>query len=133
MVLQTNGYPQHIINRTARPKVKQRQQEEPPKYTVCLPYVKGIGEDLRRVCRKYDIRTIFNNMDTFRRQLTRVKDSDPTLTKACVVYKIPSLVPRLSTRLHRKYEGAGRRERKRAWYEPFAHARIIPGMSGIGY
>ena len=23
--------------------------------------------------------------------------------------------------------------RKRAWYEPFAHARIIPGMSGIGY
>lgn len=39
-----------------------------------------------------------------------------------------SLVRRLSTRLHRKY---GRRGgvKKRAWYEPFTHARIIPRMS----
>ena len=44
-----------------------------------------------------------------------------------------SLVPRLSTWLHRKYGGAGWRERKRAWYEPFLHARIITGMSGIRY
>ena len=33
-----------------------------------------------------------------------------------------SLVPRLSTQLHRKYQGEGRQERKRAWYELFAHA-----------
>ena len=34
--------------------------------------------------------------------------------------------------VHKKY-GKWWQERKRAWYEPFVHAQIIPGMSGIGY
>ena len=81
MVLRTNGYPDHVINIAARP-TKKRQQEEPPRYTVCLPYVKGVGEDhvkgvgedLRRVCRKYNIRTIFTTVGTLRRQLTTLQN-----------------------------------------------------------
>ena len=82
MVLSTNGYPEYVIHTTAGARRKRKQQEEPPKYTICLPYVAGLGEELRRVCRKYDIRTVFTTMDTLRWQLTRVKDTDPTLKKS---------------------------------------------------
>ena len=59
VVLKENGYPDHVIKAAAAPRRK-KQPEEKPKYTICLPYVSGVGEDLRRVCRKYDIRTAFS-------------------------------------------------------------------------
>ena len=43
----------------------------------------------RRVCRKFDIRTVFTTMSTLRQQLTKVKNTDPTLEKSSVVYRIP--------------------------------------------
>ena len=52
MVLSTNGYPEHVIHIAAGPRRKRKQLEEPPKYTISLPYVAGLGEELRRVCRK---------------------------------------------------------------------------------
>ena len=60
-------------------------------HTICLPYmyVSGLSEDVRRVCRKFDIRTVFSIISTLRQQLTRVKDVDPPLRKAGVVYKVP--------------------------------------------
>lgn len=89
MVLSTNGYPEHVIRAAANPRKKKQQQEEPPKHTICLPYEAGLGEDLRRVCRKYDIRTVFTTMNTIRQLLTRVKDTDATLKKSLVGYRIP--------------------------------------------
>ena len=87
MVLRTNGYPVHVIQAAARPRKKRTTLEEQPKYTICLPYVAGVGEDLRRVCRKFDIRTVFTTMSMLRQQLTKVKDTDPTLKKSSVVYR----------------------------------------------
>ena len=49
-----------------RLRKKRTTQEEQPKYTICLPYVAGVGENLRRVCRKFDIRTVFTTMSTLR-------------------------------------------------------------------
>ena len=77
-----------MIRAAAAPRRK-KQPEEKPKYTICLPYVSGVGEDLRRVCRKYDIRTAFSTVSTLRQQLTKVKDVDPLLSRAGVVYSIP--------------------------------------------
>ena len=57
MVLRTNGYPEHVIQAAARPR-KRTSQEQSTKCTICLPYVAGVREDLRRVCRKFDIRTV---------------------------------------------------------------------------
>ena len=68
---------------------KKATDKEEPKYTICLPYVAGLSENLRRVCRKYGIRTVFTTISTLRQQLTRVKDMDPLLKRAGVVYKIP--------------------------------------------
>ena len=44
---------------------------------------------MRRVCRRYNIRTVFRSASTLRRQLTRVKDQDPLEKKSEVVYQIP--------------------------------------------
>ena len=38
---------------------------------------------------KFDIRTVFTTVSTLRQQLTRVKDVDPPLRKAGMVYKVP--------------------------------------------
>ena len=57
-----------LIRSAARPR-REREPEETPRYTICIPYVSGVGENLRRVCRRYDIRTIFTTISTLRRQL----------------------------------------------------------------
>ena len=85
MVLRANGYPEHVIQAAARP-MKATTQEEQLKYTICLLYMAGVGEDLRRVCRKSDICTVFTTISILRQQLTEV---DPTLKKSSVVYRIP--------------------------------------------
>ena len=89
MVLRTNGYPEHVIEHATKPRRKKTTREEQTKYTICLPYIAGIGEDLRRVCRKFDIRTVFTTTYTLGQQLTKVKDTDPTLKRLSVVYCIP--------------------------------------------
>ena len=58
-------------------------------YTIRVPYVSGLSEDLRRICRRYDIRTVFTTTSTLPPQFTRVKGVDPLLSRAGVVYKIP--------------------------------------------
>ena len=66
-----------------------KPQEEPPEHTIYIPYVAGVGEDLRRVCRKHRIKTVFTTTSTLGQQLTKVKDIDPAIKKSGVVYQIP--------------------------------------------
>ena len=44
---------------------------------------------MRRVCRRFNIRTIFRSASTLRGQLMRVKDRDPLEKKSNVVYQVP--------------------------------------------
>ena len=87
-VLQENGYPYEVVRTASRPR-QQRTQEEQPRHTLYIPYVSGLGEDLRRVCRKYNIRTVFRTSSTLRQELSRTKDRDPPLKTSGVVYEIP--------------------------------------------
>ena len=80
--------PEHIIKSAVRPR-REGEPKESPKYTIRVPYVSGLSEDLRRICRRYDIRTVLTTTSTLRQQFTRVKDVDPLLSRAGVVYKIP--------------------------------------------
>ena len=52
------------------------------------PHVSGLSEDLRGVCRKYSIRTIFRTQSTLRRELSRIKDRDSVLKASGVLYEI---------------------------------------------
>jgi len=62
------------------------QEEESRSPVMMIPYVAGMSEDIRRVCRKFDIRVVFKSRRTLCLMLTRVKD---TLHKSNVVYCIP--------------------------------------------
>ena len=86
-VLQENGYPYEVVRTASRPRL-QRTQEEQSRHTLYIPYVSGLGEDLRRVCRKYNIRTVFRTSSTVRQELSRTKDRDPPLKTSGVVYGI---------------------------------------------
>ena len=55
---------------------------------VVVPYVSGLSEDIRRVCRRFGIRTVFQSCMTLQNQLTRVK---VRLTKSCVASVLHSL------------------------------------------
>ena len=88
VLISNNQRLSHIIKSAQRPRGA-KVEEETLKYTICLPYVSGLSEDVRRVCQKFDIRTVFSTISTLRQQLTRVKDVDPPLRKPGVVYRVP--------------------------------------------
>ena len=102
-VLEGNGYPETSVKTASKPRRAAEPTEE-PRATAFIPYVAGLSEDVRRVCRRYDIRTVFRSSSTLRsslvprphvvwsrdylrRQLMRVKDQDPLEKK-----RIPSPV-----------------------------------------
>ena len=54
-----------------------------------IPLVAGMSEDIRRVCRKYNIREVFKSVQTLRSMLTKVKDTLPLGKQSNLVYRIP--------------------------------------------
>ena len=56
---------------------------------IAIPYVSGLSEDIRRICRCFDIRVVFRSGPTLRSQLTKLKDKLPIETRSGVVYRIP--------------------------------------------
>ena len=69
-----NGYPRGFIRRaitkTAPSKIKEQLE---PKATVSIPYVRGVGEKLRRICGKAGIRVCFKSNRTLQSILMCVK------------------------------------------------------------
>ena len=51
---------------------------------MVIPYVAGMSEDIRRVCRKFNIRVVFKSRQTLRSLLTKVKGKQSN-----VVYRVP--------------------------------------------
>ena len=86
-VLRENGYPNSFITSASRPRPPRDQDES--QAVIYLPYVAGLSEDIRRVCREFNIRTVFRSAPTLRRQLTKVKDTDPAEKRSYVIYEIP--------------------------------------------
>ena len=74
--LEGNGYPEAFVKMASRPHTVREPAEE-PRATALIPYVAGLSEDVRRVCRRHNIRTVFQSTSTLRGQLTKVKDQDP--------------------------------------------------------
>ena len=86
--LHHNNYPESI---TSAPRnLDRRMEDNTRKLTmVCLPYVKGLAERIKKICSPYDIRTVFISDSTLRRYLFWVKPPmEFNMTKNCV-YSIP--------------------------------------------
>ena len=62
---------------------------------MVIPYVAGMSEDIRRVCRKFNIRVVFKSGRTLHSMLTKVKD---TLTIQCGISYPLQLRPSLHQR-----------------------------------
>ena len=90
-VPQENGYQYEVVRTASQPR-PQRTQAEQPLHTLCIPYVSGLSEELRRVCRKYSIRTVFWTASTLRWELSMVQGQRPALKASGVVYEIPAVV-----------------------------------------
>ena len=93
-MLRSNGYPGAFIRSAARPPQREEDPQDLPSEgssspLVILPYIAGVSEDIRRVCRKYDMKVIFKSGRSLRSVLTKVKDPLPMEKKAKVVYRIP--------------------------------------------
>ena len=56
---------------------------------MMIPYIAGVSEDIRRACRKYNIKVVFKSGRTPRSMLTKVKDALPPEKQSKVVYRIP--------------------------------------------
>jgi len=66
-VLQQNGYPAaaRFIQDANRQKLPSENQE-PPVSTMSIQYIEGLSEDIKRITRNFNIRTVFTPQRTLR-------------------------------------------------------------------
>ena len=70
-----NGYPKRFIHQSASITHPPRTTNtEKPKATVCLPYIKGISEPLKR---GFQIRTVLRPHRTLKQSLVHPNDAIP--------------------------------------------------------
>ena len=102
---------------------RDEEQEEERGPLVVIPYVAGMSEDIRCVCRKFNIRVVFNSGRTLCSMLTKVKDTLPLGKQSNVVYCIPCSCgqvyieetrQRLETRLKEHRDACERRMMKKS-------------------
>ena len=66
-----------------------KEQEEEKSPLVVIPCVAGMSEDIRRACRKFNVRVVFKSRQALHSLLTKVKDTLPLGKQSNVVYHIP--------------------------------------------
>ena len=96
-VLKQNGYPANFSHNASAPPTQEKAdtstpdegQEEEKGPLVVIPYVAGMSEDIKHVCRKFNIRVVFKSGRTLCSMLTMVKDALPLGKQSNVVYRIP--------------------------------------------
>ena len=76
-------------SRRAQKSASQQDDSSKHETMVVIPYVRGLSEELRRICGDYSIRVVFRSGPTLRSELMRVKDRIPVGKKSSVVYQIP--------------------------------------------
>ena len=53
---------------------------------IAIPYTQGIGESIKKICRKYGIQTHFKGNKIITQILVKPKDKDPSDKKSGVLY-----------------------------------------------
>ena len=84
--LARNGYPSHITRKKDR---SNRRNEEKPDATIRLPYIEGVSEQIKRTCKKFNLRCVFYSRPTLRQSLTHVKPKEKKNSKKNSIYQIP--------------------------------------------
>ena len=89
-----NGYPRASVHSATAPRTPREPSddddddtEKPP--IALLPYVAGVSERIRKVCRDFNIRTVFRSGPTLGNLLAKAKDPLPIDKQSNVVYEVP--------------------------------------------
>ena len=53
---------------------------------IVVPYIQGLGENLKKICSRYGVQTYFKGSATIKQLLVRPKDQDPKEQKSNVIY-----------------------------------------------
>ena len=105
-VLKQNAFPANFIRNGSAPPTQEtadtssrdEEQEEERGPLVVIPCVAGMREDIRRVCRRFNIRVVFKFSWTLCSMLTMVKDTLPIGIQFNLVYCIPCSCGQVYTR-----------------------------------
>ena len=91
-----NGYPANFIRTSSVPVTQEKgltpNKEDEKKESqplMVIPYIAGLSEDIRHVCREFNIRVVSKSGQTLRLMLSKVKDMLPVGKQSNVVYSIP--------------------------------------------
>ena len=91
-VFSMNGYPRDFVEKSilqAQNRNVGEQDQDREGMFVSIPYVSGLSEDIRRICRRYNIRVVFKPGYTIRNCLSRVKTRLSDGMQSKVVYSVP--------------------------------------------
>ena len=107
-VLRQNGYPSSFIRSAAHHPNPHDPVDEDTQPIVSIPDVAGMSEEIRHICRGFNLGVVFWSGCTLCSLLTKEKDTLPQGKQSWVVYRIPcscgkvyigETVRRLETRL----------------------------------
>ena len=91
-VFRANGYLEPVVKNNLRgrptPSNTIMESEMPPKL-LHLPYVKGVSEQIEKMCRPLGVKTVMKTVDTHRSRVVKAKQAMPNSTKKGVIYIIP--------------------------------------------
>lgn len=91
--LRKNGYPDKVINKCNKSREtvsnNSRSLLEKPAGFITIPYVNKLSEKIRRVARKYKIKTAFKSQNTIRQHLIKTKPLNEEQASKNCVYSIP--------------------------------------------
>ena len=83
-------YPVWTWNRTNIQKKQKKNNQgtsNTKKSHIVVPYMKGLGESCKNICRRYGVEVYFKGGRTIRDLLVHPKDKDTILKKSGVIYK----------------------------------------------
>ncbi|XP_064468708.1 uncharacterized protein LOC135382970 [Ornithodoros turicata] len=87
-ILSKCHYPERFIKDTVSKMCSVSDNRPAPDNIVCIPYVRGLSESVRRLLKPFGIVTTFKPRQTLRNILCHPKDYVPHMYKAGVVYKL---------------------------------------------
>ena len=92
--LKNNGYPQKTINKCKRDRKSCENRSEvnipeKPSAYISVPYVPNLSEKIRRIARKYNIKTAFKTQNTLRQHLSKTKPRNGEQESKNCIYSIP--------------------------------------------
>lgn len=137
-VLRNNGYPDSFVADSVRGNSHECASLEETRTdcrTIVIPYTKGFSEDVRRICKEYNIRVAFRSGSTLRTRLSKVKDKLPIKKNSKVIYHVPcscgkvyigETVRRLETRIYEHMEACKRGETSKSALAEHAWAEGHP-------